>query len=264
MKRIFIALTLLGVVNCKEAPKEATSEPEAEKMEMETPKKEYPKELTKVFEAHGGLENWKEKRTLTFTIPKPDAAEKHTVDLYDRRDKIEMPSASMGSNGQDVWLMDEDNSYEGNPAMYHNLMFYFYTMPWVLADEGINYDETEPLQFEGKSYPGFHISYDAGTGASPKDDYYLYYDPETHQMAWLGYTVTFGSDKKSEDVSYIRYADWMKVDDVMLPKTLTWYTNEGSTINDAKDPVPFENVSLSETAKPNGFYEMPENAKAVN
>lgn len=264
MKRICIALALLGVINCKEAPKETSPEPEAGKTEMESPEKEYPAELAKVFEAHGGLENWKEKRTLTFTIPKPEAAETHTIDLYDRRDKIEMPEASMGFDGDKVWLMDGNDSYKGNPAMYHNLMFYFYTMPWVLADDGISYDEAEPLQFEGTSYPGIHFSFDAGIGASPKDDFYLYYEPETHQMAWLGYTFTFGSDSTSEDVSYIRYADWMKVDDVMLPKTLTWYNNEGITIKDAKDPVPFENVSLSETAKPDAFYEMPENAKAVN
>ncbi|MGB7395830.1 MAG: DUF6503 family protein [Pricia sp.] len=272
MKRIFIVLTLIGFVNCKEAPKkEATPETsipesesgEKESMEMEDTEKEYPEALSQVLEAHGGLQNWKDKRTLTFTIPKPDAAETHTVDLYSRKDKIVMPTASMGSNGDTIWLMDEGDSYEGNPAVYHNLMFYFYAMPFVLADDGIVYGDAEPLEFEGKSYPGIHISYDAGIGSSPKDDYYLYYDPETHQMAWLGYTFTFGSDEKSDDVRYIRYADWMKVDDVMLPKTLTWYDYEGSTIEDAKDSLPFENVTLSETAKPDDFYAMPENAKEV-
>lgn len=160
-------------------------------------------------------------------------------------------------------MFDPDNSYEGNPAVYHNLMFYFYAMPFVFADDGIHYEDAETLEFEGESYPGIHISYDAGIGASPKDDYYLYFDPATHQMAWVGYTFTFGSDEKSEDVRYIRYADWMKVGDVMLPKILTWYTSEGSTIKEAKDPLAFENVSLGEVAKPDDFYNRPENAKVV-
>lgn len=258
-----IAMALLGVTSCKEAPKETSVASEKLKMEKETPKKEYPEALTKVFDAHGGLDTWKKKRTLTFTIPEPDVAEIHTIDLYDRRDKIEMPTTSMGFDGDEIWLLDPDNSYQGNPAVYHNLMFYFYAMPFVLADNGINYEEAEALEFQGKSYPGIHISYDAGVGASSKDDYYLYYDPETHQMAWLGYTFTFGSDEKSEDVSYIRYVDWMKLGDVMLPKILTWYTNEGSTIIEAKDPSPFGSVSLNEVAKPDGFYQMPENAKVV-
>lgn len=260
-------LALTAVVNCKEAPKEMKSaemsKTDAVQGEKDSPEKAYPEALTRVFDAHGGLENWRNKRTLTFTIPKPDGAETHTIDLYGRRDKIEMPTASMGYTGAKVWVLDEKNSYKGNPAMYHNLMFYFYTMPWVLADDGINYGETEPLQFEGKSYPGIQVSYNAGVGVSPKDEYYLYYDPETHQMAWLGYTVTFRSNEKSEDVSYIRYADWMQVDDVMLPKTLTWYNSDGSTIKEAKNTVTFENVSLSETAQSDGFYEMPENAEAV-
>ena len=268
MKRFFIVLALIGMVSCKEAPDKTTPAAQTANMaasseHMEEVAKEYPEALSQVFEAHGGIQNWKAKRTLSFTIPKPDAAETHTVDLYSRKDKIEMPSASMGYTGNEVWLMDEDNTYKGNAAVYHNLMFYFYAMPFVLADDGINYADTEPLEFEGKSYPGIHISYNPGVGASPKDDYYLYYDPETHNMAWLGYTFTFISDEKSEDVSYIRYADWMEVDNVMLPKNFTWYKKEDGTMN-AKNSVPFENVSLSETGMPDGFYAMPENAKPVD
>lgn len=263
MKRTIIAVALLGLTSCKEAPKEAKMTSGEKVVEVETPKKEYPKALTQVFDAHGGLDNWKKKRTLTFTIPKPDAAETHTIDLYDRRDKIEMPATSMGYDGNEIWLLDADHTYKGNPAVYHNLMFYFYAMPFVLADDGIQYQEATALEFEGKSYPGIHISYDADIGASPKDDYFLYYDSESHQMAWLGYTFTYGSDKKSEDVSYIRYADWMKIGDVMLPKILTWYTSEGSMLKEAKDPLPLDNVSLSEVAKPDAFYKMPEIAKVV-
>lgn len=263
MKHIFIVLALVFAVSCKEAPKKQMPEMETTKNETEALEMDYPENLSMVLDAHGGLKNWRKKRNLSFTIPKPDAAETHSIDLYDRRDKIEMPTASMGFDGENVWLSDEGKSYEGNPAVYHNLMFYFYAMPFVLADDGINYADTEPLEFEGKLYPGIHVTYNDGVGASPKDDYYLYYDADTHQMAWLGYTFTFGSDERSEDVSYIRYADWAEVDGVMLPTVLTWYTNEGTTIKEAKDPLPFENIALSETDKPDGFYKMPENAEAV-
>ncbi|MGB6153984.1 MAG: DUF6503 family protein [Pricia sp.] len=273
MKRIMVAMAVVLAVNCNEAPKEQTAEADmasgnaaaakTDTIDTETSKNEYPKNLSKVFEAHGGLDIWRKKRNLSFVIPKPDAAETHNIDLYDRRDKIVMPTASMGYDGENVWLMNEGKTYEGNAAVYHNLMFYFYAMPFVLADDGINYADTEALEFEGKSYPGIHISYDDGVGASPKDDYYLYYDADTHKMAWLGYTFTFGSDKRSDDVSYIRYADWAEVDGVLLPKTLTWYINEGTIIKDAKNPLYFENISLSETVKPAGFYDMPEKAAAV-
>ena len=35
-------------------------------------------------------------------------------------------------------------------------------MPFVLADEAIRYDTAEDLEFEGKFYPGIHISYNDG------------------------------------------------------------------------------------------------------
>ena len=240
MKRIFIVLAIVFAASCKEGPKAETAESDmvSEQMDAsdtESSEMNYPEDLTMVFEAHGGLDTWKKKRNLSFTIPSPDAAEVNNVDLYSRKGKIEMPTASMGFDGENVWLMDEAKTYEGNPAVYHNLMFYFYAMPFVFADEGVNYGETEPLQFEGKSYPGIHMTFDDGVGASPKDDYYLYYDADTHQMAWLGYTFTYGSDERSENVSYIRYTDWADVDGVVLPTNLNWYNSEGTTIKDAKD-----------------------------
>ena len=73
----------------------------------------------------------------------------------------------------------------------------FLTMPFVLADDGINYQDVEPLVFEGKTYPGIQISYESGVGESSEDEYKVYYDPETNKMTWLGYTVTYFSKEKS-------------------------------------------------------------------
>lgn len=105
MKPILITLVLLGVTSCKEVPKKSVPTSEEVKMEMETPQKEYPETLIQVFDAHGGLANWKKKRTLTFTISKPDATEVHTIDLYDRRGKIEMPVARMGFDGDAIMVV---------------------------------------------------------------------------------------------------------------------------------------------------------------
>ena len=67
----------------------------------------------------------------------------------------------------------DKTAYEGNPKFYYNLMFYFYAMPFILADDGIKYTDAEPLVFEGKSYPGIKISYEAGVGESPEDEYVI-------------------------------------------------------------------------------------------
>ena len=260
MKLTLVSLFCLTILTFQQVK----AQEETKEMTMKTNDSKYPEALQKIFKAHGGLSAWKSKRTLSFDIPKPDKTEKHTIDLYSRDEKITMPGITMGSDGSEIWLDDAKGAYKGSAVFYHNLMFYFYAMPFVLADDGINYSETEALKFEGTSYPGIRISYDDGVGVSSKDEYFIHYNPETFQMEWLGYTVTFRSGEKSDNVKWIRYNDWMNVEGVTLPKSITWYAYEGRTIKEAKRPVAFENVTLSEAAQSEGFYAMPEGGKVVN
>lgn len=264
MKYQFALILLVLFFSCKEKSKEVPSEVTAmPEVQVSSEANKYPEALNKVFDAHGGLQNWRSKRTLEFEIPKPEARERHTVDLYSRKDKIALPEATLGYDGENLWLLDEAKTYKGNVALYHNLMFYFYAMPYVFADNDINYKKAEDLVFKGKTYPGVHISYNDGVGASSKDEYYLHYDPETYQMAWLGYTFTYGTDEPSDDVRWIRYEDWMSVSDLVLPKAITWYVYEGRVMRAPKRTVSFENVTVSEIAKPDGFFKKPEKAEIV-
>lgn len=260
MKPILTCILLAAFMSCKEAPKEMKTEMEGPGKVPVTSAIKYPEALQKVFTAHGGLLAWKSKKSLVYEMPKPDNREIHTTNLYSRKDRIDSPDFSMGFDGKDVWLLDKNGTYKGDAVFYHNLMFYFYAMPFVVADNGIVYGDTEDLVFEGRNYPGIRISYNEGVGTSPKDEYFVHYDPETYQMAWLGYTVTYRSGEKSDNVKWIRYNDWMEVDDVVLPKSMTWHAYEGKEIKAAKSAVPFENVVLNDTAKPDAFFAKPEKA----
>jgi hypothetical protein len=262
-KIIILPLLLLFSFACKESPKEVETPAKEDSGEVLIETNQYPGVLWDIFEAHGGLKSWKEQKTLIYEIPKADAAETHTVDLYSRKDRISTPDFSMGYDGENVWLQDEKEAYKGDPVFYHNLMFYFYAMPFVLADDGINYGEAPALVFEGTRYPGISVSYDSGVGTSPEDEYFIHYDPETGRMAWLGYTVTYGSGEKSDDVSWIRYNDWMDVNGLQLPKSITWHNHEGRDIKEAKSTVEFKNISLSTTPKADAFYEMPEGGEVA-
>ncbi len=263
MKLVVVSLFCIAFLCCKEVPEEMKPEVVVPEMLYEVDDSKYPEALRKVFDAHGGLTAWKSKRMISFEIPKPDKREKHTIDLYTRDEKIEMPGISMGSRGSDIWLLDEKEAYKGNAIFYHNLMFYFYTMPFVLSDEGINYTDAEALEFEGTTYPGIRISYSDGVGLSSKDEYFIHYNSESYQMEWLGYTVTFRNGEKSDNIRWIRYNDWINVDGLVLPKSLTWHEYENRTIKEARDPVNFENITLSETAQAGDFFAQPEGAKIV-
>ena len=246
------------LLSCREAPKE---EPNAENSVSENAESAEPRftnALQQVFQAHGGLESWRQQRYLAYEIPKGSAVEKHHIDLNTRMDLIETEDYQMGFDGDEVWIRDPQRQYKGDPVFYHNLMFYFYAMPFVLADPGIVYFEIKPLVYGGKSYPGIGIRYKDGIGTSPEDEYFLYYDADSFEMAWLGYTVTYRTGKPSDDVHWIRYDNWVPVSGLRLPASMTWYTLEDGVPSSSENTLRFEQVALSDIQADPSMFAMPE------
>jgi hypothetical protein len=254
MKKIILALIIITVFSCKnEASKKIE---QSEKIEVSN--KNIPKDLINVFGKHGGLETWKKTKTLSFNL----GDEVHTSDLQSRKIVINSPTYNLGFNGKETWLAKEDGvDFKKNPDFYYNLFFYFYAMPFVLADDGITYQKVDDLQFEGKNYPGYKISYNPDKGTSPDDNYFIYYNPTTYQMEWLGYTVTFKSKKPSNTVKLIRYKTWENVNGLILPKAITWYKKDknGSPIEPARKPTQFTFPLLSKEKLADTFFEKPVN-----
>ena len=218
----------------------------------------FPKQLAKVFQKHGSLNKWNELNQLSFV----KGNEKHVIDLKSRKSLITSENYRLGFDGSNVWLQQKDSTFfKGNKSFYYNLYFYFYAMPFVLADDGIMYEESKPLLFENKSYPGIKISYKANIGSSPDDNYYVYYNPKTYQMEWLQYSVTFFSKKPTTKVNTIRYNDWVDVDGFLLPNSLTWYKKdaEGNISEPARSATLFTNQKVSkEKLDERMFYESKE------
>ncbi|MDO5977649.1 DUF6503 family protein [Flavivirga spongiicola] len=261
MKNILFLAIIILFVSCKNNTKETVNYSEKN---LDVTTSVYPENISKIFKAHGGLDTWNSMQSLTFTMAKPNGDEVTTTDLKSRRSLIEMPKHTIGFNGKDVWLHSKDTTaYKGNAKFYYNLMFYFYAMPFVLADDGIIYKDVEPLVFEGKSYPGIKISYESGVGESPEDEYVLYYDSETNQMAWLSYTVTYFSKEKSKEFKFIKYSNWQTVEELLLPKTLTWYNYENNVPTKKRSDVNFTNIKLSKEKPNNILFESPEGAKII-
>jgi len=245
-----VYLFLILLFTCK--PPDQTGEQEVSEKAFES----HPEEFQEILKAHGGLNTWQKMRSMTFEIVKEDGNEKHFVNLQDRRDRVEGLDFTMGFDGTDVWL-EADTSYNGDPEFYHNLMFYFYAMPFVLADPGINYQPAEIFEFDGISWPGIHISYDQGIGTSSKDEYFLYYHPETYRMEWLGYTVTYFSNDVSEDVHWIRYSDWEDFNGLKLPVALTWYEYQEGIPTEPRNRVDFVNTAIQTTELPESLFNGP-------
>ena len=250
MKKILLLLVIVISVSCKNELKKEVS--------FEVQKEIFPAELGKIFKTHGGINSWRKLQTMSFNKGK----EIHTIDLHSRKTVINTPKYSLGFDGEAVWLDEvEKGIYKGNPTFYYNLYFYFYAMPFVLADDGISYEKVADLVFEDTKYPGYKISFKPGKGTSPDDNYFVYYHPETYQMEWLGYTVTFFDKKVSNTVTIIRYNQWEDVSGLLLPKEITWYKKDqnGVLMTSIKPITEFTLPLVSQGKLPASFFEKPVN-----
>ncbi|MEM5566072.1 DUF6503 family protein [Psychroserpens sp. AS72] len=260
-----LLITLLVFTSCKD--NKTTNNVESinyseEKLDVTT--SVYPENISNIFDAHGGIDAWRKMNTLKFTMEKESGTEITTTDLHNRYSIIETPAYNLGYDGEDVWLLKKKDDI-GNlkPKFYYNLMFYFYAMPFVLADDGIIYEDVEPLRFEGTSYPGIKISYESGVGESPEDEYILYYDSTTGEMAWLAYTVTFFTSEKAKEFHFIKYSDWQTINGLKLPKRLSWYNYENNMPTTKRNDLDFINVVLTDDSKGASSFAKPDRAEVV-
>ncbi|WP_124978985.1 DUF6503 family protein [Nonlabens xiamenensis] len=264
-KLLMIITVALGLSACKND--NTTSHHQTDEMPTTAPKDSldmtrYPEAIQEVFKAHGGLQRWDDMKSLTYTM-----GDQVTITDVDSRDiQIETPTHSIGSRDGSVWIAQDSTYFPKEQArFYHNLMFYFYAMPFLLADDGIVYSEASPLDKDGIQYPGIKIAYEDNVGDSPEDNYILYYHPETKQMNWLAYTVTYGKNETSDQYSFIHYNKWQEINGLLLPEELTWYTVENGQPTDPKgEPRVFTKVDIDAAPLDPSTFEMPENGVKVD
>ncbi|MBO6606313.1 DUF6503 family protein [Psychroserpens sp.] len=259
---LLIAVSLFGCK--KDKPQEPVTSIDYANETLDVTTSTYPESITKVFDAHGGIDNWNAFGTLSFTMQKPNGNEVTTTDLKSRNELIDTPTYTMGADRNDMWVTEKDETpYKGNARFYKGLFMYFYAMPFIVGDDGIIYEDVEPLVFEEKSYPGILASYEAGVGASPDDQYIIYYDDATGQMQWLGYTVTFGKDSKSTDFRFIRYNDWQEINGLILPKSIDWYNYEDKQPTEKRNTIEFFDVKLLKDRPNPEMFKTPIGSKII-
>jgi hypothetical protein len=218
-------------------------------------------EMEKIINAHGGMDDWKNQQTLSFKM----GNQTHTIDLHSREVKITSPQFSMGNDDGTVWIKQDKENFQGSPTFYHSLMFYFHTMPFVLADAGINYREMPKKVINGTTYNAIKMSFDEGVGDAPKDEYIVYYHPESHKMEWLAYTSTYRSQERSDDFGMIHYQNWENANGFLLPTKLQWHQYKNGEVGEPSgDARTFNNVSVSSEEMEDGFYAMPEGADGAS
>jgi len=261
MKRIsFVLFSIFFFYSCAENQKE-----ERKSLENISPENSrYPAQLMAIFDAHGGLNPWQKMKALSFEMEKSSGNEVHTTDLQSRQAVVESDAFKLGYDGVGVWLEEKEGSFPGNPKFYYNLMFYFQAMPFIVSDPGAIYTVRKDTVIERKTYGVIHIGFGRNVGETPEDEYIIYFDKETNQMAWLGYTVTFFEKGKSNDWHYIKYDSWSEQQGLLLPEKMVWYSKNDKNDFESTNTVFFKNIDISETALDKVIFKSPERSAYVD
>ena len=214
----------------------------------------------KGLEAHGGLKMWERKKTMEFSIPKGEAEELHQIDLPSRKVLISHPDYELGFDGNEVWITDREAFGRLSPRFYHNLIFYFFACPFVLADPGIQYEVLPQRELNGKTLNAIKISYNDGVGDAPDDYYIVHFDVETNEMYLLLYTVTYFNQEKNENYNALIYDDWEEIGSLKVPQSMTGYRFAADTLGEQRYVRPFNRIEISERSLDPAIFEMPEGA----
>lgn len=222
----------------------------------------YPPYFMEVLQAHGGLEQWTQLGAMQFQLTSDGNRETHLIDLKNRKDLIIAADYTIGYDGQQVWVKPNQKAYPGESArFYHSLFFYFYAIPFVLADPGIRYEQLEPLQLQGKNYDVIGVTFGEGVGDSPEDKYRLLINPETKRLEWLLYTVTFFDGQSGEKFNALKYEDYQEHKGLLFPRQLTGYVYDNGQIGPVRYQATFGNLSLEEEQPEQQQFEKPEGAE---
>ena len=228
-------------------------------------KAEYPVLLQKALDVHGGLAVWQKFHTLKYDLTTTLGEEKkehQLIDLKTRKVVIDGSSYTIGFDGEEVWVAPNKAAFDQMPPrFYHNLVFYFFAMPFVLADPGINYEDLGDREIQGTRYRALKISFQKGVGDADDDLYIAHFNPETFQLELLLYTVTYFSGEKHENYNALMYNEWQKVNGLMVPKIMTGHKYIADSIGEVRYRAAFSNVSLTEQKMDPSAFLMPKNAE---
>jgi len=257
---------------CKPQPKEQTSEGMSlETMTSDTtqmePERDFPTLFQQILGAHGGLSTWNQYVSLTYdleaTYGENTSMQSSTLNLHTRYEHTQYADYQIGYNGESYWYYaDSIPEDHPDPKFYINLQFYFFAIPFVLADKGVNYEILEPRVVAGKTYDVLKATFKSGIGVAPEDQYILYTDPESHELHMLLYSVTYFDESRATSYNALIYDEWQAVQGLLVPQSMTSYVwdSETQSLGEQRGSKVFSNVTFSKAPPSPETFEKPEGA----
>lgn len=150
--------------------------------------------------AHGGLEKWYTQSPLYYHFDYRPVGDGTVRDSYILNDYVkaravhesaDQKGISYGFDGEQAWQFPADSTPTVSPRFWSLTPYYFVGLPFVLADEGIFFEQLTDEVLDEINYHRVKITYAPGTGDADDDYYILYLNPETKEVDALNYIVSY-------------------------------------------------------------------------
>ena len=226
--------------------------------------------VLQAIDAHGGLEAWYSAPTSSYSWEYSNlganmrfkshlVANNETRQIYHRiltlgtPEEVEEVDARMAWDGQDAWISPADIE-QPNPRFWAATGYYFESIPFILADPGVNFALQEPADLDGVPRDRVMAYYNAGVGDTPGDTYTLYINRDTGLVDAVLYTVTFGRPyTPSSGVpelpargTLFRYGDYTTVDGLTVPTRFRGFGYRDGVVGEFNNEAWASDISFRE------------------
>lgn len=218
-------------------------------------------EFQEMLEAHGDWSKWIQAKAMSFTLFHETnlTQENYFINLDSRKVRLDASGFSIGKDDNGTWVSPSRSAFGGKSIdFYHNLYFYFYSIPYVFTDPGVTVKQVENKLLNGISYKTLQATMGEGVGASPNDQYFMLLNPETGRLEYLLYTASyFGNPNPT--MNALKYDDYRETNGLSFPRLLTGYTYENDSTKGIRNQVSFADVLILDELFNNSIFEKPEN-----
>ena len=231
-----------------------------------------------VIENHGGLEAWYAAPTSAYSWEYSNfggnmrfksslVADNTTRRIYHRitalgtPEEVEAIDGRMAWDGNDAWISPASIE-QIDPRFWSATGYYFESIPFVLADPGVNFKVFPPEEHDGVNYHRVTAYYDVNVGDTPGDTYTLFINPETGMLDVVLYTVTYGRAYETYGRAYepgddwpptptrgnfFRYSDYVTVDGLTVPTRFHGYAYNDGEVGDLRNEAWASDFSFRES-----------------
>ena len=263
---IIILATILtvSVLGCKPKKKatklEKTTKTETHVFSIEEKKGQLL--LEKCLSAHGGIDKWNSFEGLEYNLVDNGKQVYQLTQLKDRRAYLKSKKYEVGFNGEVAWSVPDASQVSGkSAAFYYNLDFYFIGIPFLLKDPGVSVIYNGKYMISEKEYESIRITFGAGIGLSPKDVYYLYFDPKTFELNILTYSISYFDSENARIKSAKVYSDYRKVQGLIMPHKMENFEWADGAMGKSKNHLRlFSNINFLLEIPDESLFEVPEGA----